>query len=88
MRFMILLKEWILSLLQLTLRPSNAVLRALEIIGEAANRIPKEVRLLYEEVEWGKIIRSRNLIIHEYEIIDYSVVWKIVTVHLEPLKIL
>ncbi|MFM9841319.1 MAG: DUF86 domain-containing protein [Cyclobacteriaceae bacterium] len=63
-----------------------AVLRALEIIGEAANRIPKEVRLRYEEVEWGKIIRSRNLIIHEYEIIDYSVVWKIVTVHLEPLK--
>jgi uncharacterized protein with HEPN domain len=77
MRFMILLKEWILSLLQLTLRPSNAVLRALEIIGEAANRIPKEVRLLYEEVEWGKIIRSRNLIIHEYEIIDYSVVGKL-----------
>jgi uncharacterized protein with HEPN domain len=63
-----------------------AVLRALEIIGEAANRLPKEVRQRYEEVEWRKIIRSRNLIIHEYEIVDYHVVWKIVTVHLEPLK--
>lgn len=63
-----------------------AVLRALEIIGEASNRLSKEVRQRYEEVEWGKIIRSRNLIIHEYEIVDYAVVWKIVTVHLAPLK--
>lgn len=63
-----------------------AVLRALEIIGEASNQMPKEVRQRYKEVEWGKIIRSRNLIIHEYEMVDYAVVWKIVTVHLPPLK--
>jgi uncharacterized protein with HEPN domain len=64
-----------------------AVLRILEVLGEAANRIPKEVREKYPDVEWSKIIRSRNLIVHEYEIMDYSVIWKIVTVHLPPLEI-
>jgi uncharacterized protein with HEPN domain len=65
-----------------------AVLRTLEVLGEAANRIPKDVRKRYPEVEWGRIIRSRNLIVHEYEIIDYTVIWKIVTVHLPPLEVI
>jgi uncharacterized protein with HEPN domain len=65
----------------------DAVLRVLSVLGEAANRAPKEIRDAYPEVEWTKIMRSRNLIIHDYEIVDYSVVWKIVTVHLPILKV-
>ncbi len=64
-----------------------AVLRLLSVIGEAANRLPKDIRSNHPDVEWGRIIRSRNLIIHDYEIIDYSVVWRIVSVHLASLKI-
>ena len=67
-------------------KTQSAVLRMLEVLGEAANRIPKEERNRFPEIEWGKIIRSRNLIIHDYEIIDYSVIWKIITTHLPPLK--
>jgi uncharacterized protein with HEPN domain len=63
-----------------------AVLRALGVLGEAANRIPKGTRQEYANIEWGRIIRSRNLIIHEYEIVDYEVVWRIVTIHLPILR--
>ena len=63
-----------------------AVLMALEVIGIAAGRLSNEIRQRYDEVEWSKIIRSRNLIAHEYEIVDYPMVWKIVTVPLAPPK--
>jgi len=37
-----------------------AVLRTLEVLGEAANKLPNELRERYPQVEWGRIIRSRN----------------------------
>ena len=64
-----------------------AVLRCLEIIGVAAGRVPKEFKSQYSEVEWERIIRSRNIIAHEYEKIDYEIIWRIVTIYLPPLKI-
>lgn len=64
-----------------------AVLRVLAVLGEAGNRLPKELKEQYPEVEWGRIIRSRNVIIHDYEVIDYTVIWRIVSVHLPILKI-
>lgn len=60
----------------------DAVVRNLEIIGEAANRIPLAVREKYSALEWNKIIRSRHILIHEYADVDYEIVWRIVTVHL------
>jgi uncharacterized protein with HEPN domain len=69
------------------IKTSAAVLRKLEVLGEAANRVPKELKEKYPHIEWGRIIRSRNLIAHEYEIIDYSVIWRIVSAHLPPLKL-
>jgi uncharacterized protein with HEPN domain len=64
----------------------DAVLRNLEVLGEAANRLNLSIRNDHPEVEWNKIIRSRNVIIHDYDIVDYSIIWKICTVHLGPLK--
>lgn len=64
-----------------------AVLRVLAVLGEAANRLPKELKEQYPEVEWGRIIRSRNVIIYDYEVIDYNVIWRIASVHLPILKI-
>lgn len=67
-------------------KTKDAVLRNLEVLGEAANRLPSLIKQQYTEVEWNKIIRSRHIVIHEYSSIDYEIVWRIVTHHLPLLK--
>jgi uncharacterized protein with HEPN domain len=56
----------------------DAVVRNLEIIGEAANHIPDEVREDYSFVEWKKIIAFRNILAHEYFGIDSAILWDII----------
>ncbi|HEX3526495.1 MAG TPA: HepT-like ribonuclease domain-containing protein [Thermoanaerobaculia bacterium] len=51
-----------------------AVERALEIVGEAANRITVEFRGAHSEIPWRKITGQRNVLIHEYGDIDHSLV--------------
>lgn len=53
-----------------------AVTRALEIIGEAAKRIPAEVQRRYPEVPWRLMARTRDRIIHGYDIVDTAIVWQ------------
>jgi uncharacterized protein with HEPN domain len=65
----------------------DASLRNLQILGEAANRVPSNVRDNYPEIEWTKIIRSRHIIVHDYAGVDYEIVWRIIEVYLQPLKI-
>lgn len=60
----------------------DAVLRNIMVIGEAANRMPNDFRAQNPEIEWNKIIRSRNIVSHDYDDVDYDIIWKIVTVHL------
>ena len=64
----------------------DAVLRNIELIGEAATRIPEEVRLAHPEIPWREIIAMRNQLIHAYLGIDLDVVWDVVQVEL-PLLI-
>lgn len=56
----------------------DAVIRNLEIIGEAARRLPEEIRKKYPIVEWHKIISLRNILIHEYPGIDLETIWDII----------
>ena len=63
----------------------DAVIRNLEIIGEAAKHIPKEVRDGNREVEWRKISGFRDIAIHEYFGIDVEIVWDIVSNEIPPL---
>ncbi len=63
-----------------------AVIRALEVIGEAARHIPKSVRTRYTEVPWEEIIGMRNIVIHEYFGIDLEVIWKTLQQDLPPLR--
>ena len=53
----------------------NAVLRPLEIIGEASGKISKDFRILHKEIPWSDMIDLRNRLIHEYFRVDYGVVW-------------
>ena len=55
-----------------------AAIRCLEVIGEAANKLPEIILHNYPDVEWKKIISTRNRLIHGYDSISYSTVWSIV----------
>lgn len=56
----------------------DAVLRNLELIGEAATRVPDEVREVHPEIPWRMIIATRNRLIHAYLGIDDDIIWSIV----------
>ena len=64
-----------------------ATVKQLEIIGEAANRITEETRELGHEIEWPKIIGLRNILVHDYYIIDHSIIWEIIEDELAILKL-
>ena len=63
----------------------DAVIRNFEIIGEAANRMPEDVRDNYQKVNWHRIRGFRNRIVHDYMGIDYEIVWDIITTKLPDL---
>jgi len=55
----------------------DAVVRNFEIIGEAANRLPEEIKEQYPGTDWLRIRGFRNRIVHDYMGIDYKIVWLI-----------
>lgn len=64
----------------------NAVVRSLEIIGEAVNKIPQHIRENYSEISWQEIVGMRNKIAHEYFGIDLDIVWQSIAEDLVPLE--
>lgn len=64
----------------------DAVVHNLQIVGEAARKIPDEVRSKYAQVEWRKIVGFRNNAVHEYFRIDLATVWAIVQEDIPKLK--
>ena len=67
-------------------RTVDAVVRHLEIIGEAARSLPEELTVTSSEIEWRKIVGLRNILIHQYFGINRKIVWDIVQNKLSPLK--
>ncbi len=65
-----------------------ALVKSIEIIGEAASRITKESRESYPQVPWANIVAMRNRLIHVYFDIDLDRVWDTITDDLPPLIIL
>lgn len=63
----------------------KAVVRSLEVIGEAINKIPYNVRARYPEIPWQEIIAMRNRLIHEYFGVDLDIVWQTIEEDLFPL---
>ncbi|UCC87064.1 MAG: DUF86 domain-containing protein [Anaerolineales bacterium] len=62
-----------------------ALVRLLEIIGEAANRISEEEQARHPEIPWPQIVSLRNRLIHGYDSVDFDILWQIVTEDLPPL---
>lgn len=64
----------------------DAVIRNIEIIGEAAKHIPTDIRLKHVDIPWKEIIGTRSKVLHEYFGVDEKILWKTVQEDLPLLK--
>lgn len=64
----------------------DAVVRNIEIIGEASTKISKEIQSNYSTVPWEQLRGIRNRIVQEYFGVDVSIIWKIVKTDLPDLR--
>jgi len=67
-------------------KTQDAVIRNLEVIGEAARTIPDEVKEKTEEIEWYKIIALRNILIHEYFGVNLKILWDVIQNKLDAVE--
>ncbi|WEK20515.1 MAG: DUF86 domain-containing protein [Candidatus Pedobacter colombiensis] len=65
---------------------SRAIIRSLEIIGEASAKVEPDFKLEHPQVEWRKMSNTRNRLIHDYFGVDYDIVWDIITSKLPDLE--
>ncbi len=64
----------------------DAVIRNLEIIGEAATRVPNDIQEQYTDIPWYQMKAMRNILIHEYFGVDKDVLWRTIQDDIPPLK--
>ena len=64
----------------------DAVIRNLEVIGEAVRNLPLDLRRQYPKIPWRSITALRNVLIHEYFGVDLEIVWRVVERRLPSLK--
>ena len=59
-------------------RTYDATIRNIEIVGEAANNVPRDVWDAHQEIPWRGIVDTRNRIVHGYGVINDEAVWEII----------
>lgn len=64
----------------------RAFVRSLEVIGEAAKKVPEEFRGQYQAVEWRAMSGMRDRLIHDYFGVDYELVWDVVQNRIPELR--
>lgn len=67
-------------------KTASAVMRKLEIIGEAAKQVPLDVRQKYSHIPWREMAGMRDKLIHFYFGVDYSLVWRAITERVPEIK--
>ncbi|KAA3606186.1 MAG: DUF86 domain-containing protein [Calditrichaeota bacterium] len=66
-------------------KTQDAVIRRLEIIGEASSKVSETGKEIYSDLPWREMKSMRNFLIHEYDDVDFEVVWETVKTNLPPL---
>lgn len=66
-------------------RTVDAVVRNLEIIGEAAKKVPADVARRHSSIPWNRMAEVRNVLVHEYHSVDPAIVWSTIHHDLPPL---
>jgi uncharacterized protein with HEPN domain len=64
----------------------NAVVRSIEVIGEASKNIPSAIKTRYANVPWKKMAGMRDKLIHEYFGVDAEILWKVSREEIKSLK--
>ena len=64
----------------------NAVLRSIEVIGEAAKKIPHSMRKDFPDIPWKKMAGMRDKLIHEYFGVDLEIIWEVIKTDLPSIK--
>lgn len=62
-----------------------ALVRLVEIVGEAANRVSKASHVQYPNIPWPRVIGMRNRLVHGYDDVDFDILWETVQLDLPPL---
>ena len=68
------------------LMAQDAVIRNLEVIGEAAKRVPESFRKRHPDVPWRSLAALRDVLIHQYEGVSIAALWDVIQNHLPPLR--
>lgn len=56
-----------------------ALTHLVELIGEAASKVPSEIQFQYPFIPWPKVVGTRNRLIHGYDYVDYDILWDTIT---------
>ena len=67
-------------------RTTDAVVRNIEIIGEAVRQLPEPFKQAHSEISWRQIAGMRNRIVHDYFGVDVEIIWQVITTNLPELK--
>jgi uncharacterized protein with HEPN domain len=66
-------------------RTLDAVIRNVEVIGEASRHVPEDIIARYPRIPWAEMRGMRNILIHEYFLVSVSILWQTATHNLPPL---
>jgi uncharacterized protein with HEPN domain len=67
-------------------RTQDAVVRNFEVIGEAVKRLSVQAKSKQPDIPWREVAGFRDILIHDYELVDYLEVWNIIAHHLPQLR--
>jgi uncharacterized protein with HEPN domain len=68
-------------------RTQDAVMRNLEVIGEAVKRLSPELKRAHPEIPWREMARMRDKLIHHYFGVNYDVVWSVASQQIPDLRL-